>query len=102
MGGDSFSDHEVEPVAILVWPYRPDLVPDSFPICSFLRVDDDVSVVDGLIHDRQSCCEQLLGRRLDKSSFRRKLADRNLIEPVAGGMRTGANRPAQIYQLRAD
>jgi ADP-ribose pyrophosphatase YjhB (NUDIX family) len=48
----------------------------------------------------QSCCEQLLGRRLDKSSFRRKLADRDLVEPVAGEMRTGANRPAQVYRLR--
>lgn len=50
----------------------------------------------------QACCEQLLGRRLDKSSFRRRLADRQLVEPVEGAMRTGANRPAQIYRLRAD
>ncbi len=49
----------------------------------------------------QACCEQLLGRRLDKSSFRRKLADRQLVEPVEGAVRTGANRPAQIYRLRA-
>lgn len=47
----------------------------------------------------QSTCEQLLGRRLDKSSFRRKLADREVVEPVEGLMRTGANRPAQIYRL---
>jgi 8-oxo-dGTP diphosphatase len=50
----------------------------------------------------QACCEQILGRRLDKSSFRRKLADRHLVEPVEGAVRTGANRPAQIYRLRAD
>ena len=50
----------------------------------------------------QTCCEQLLGRRLDKSSFRRKLADRQLVAPVEGAVRTGANRPAQIYRLRAD
>lgn len=49
----------------------------------------------------QLCCEQMLGRRLDKSSFRRRLADRQLVEPVQGAMRTGANRPAQIYRLRA-
>lgn len=47
----------------------------------------------------QSSCEQLLGRRLDKSSFRRRLAERHLVEPVEGAMRTGANRPAQIYRL---
>jgi ADP-ribose pyrophosphatase YjhB (NUDIX family) len=50
----------------------------------------------------QSCCERLLGRRLDKSSFRRKLADRELVEPVEGAMKAGANRPAQIYQLRVN
>ena len=49
----------------------------------------------------QAACEQLLGYRLDKSSFRRKLADRQLVEPVEGIMRTGANRPAQVYRLLA-
>lgn len=49
----------------------------------------------------QSTCEQLLGRRLDKSSFRRKLADRQLVEPVEGELKAGANRPAQIYRLQA-
>lgn len=48
----------------------------------------------------QSICEQLLGRALDKSSFRRRLADRHLVEPVDGVMRIGANRPAQVYRLR--
>jgi len=47
----------------------------------------------------QSLCEQLLGEGLDKSSFRRRLADRQLVEPVEGEMRTGANRPAQVYRL---
>lgn len=49
----------------------------------------------------QRCCEQLLGRRLDKSSFRRRLAERHLVVPVAGLMRGGANRPAQVYRLSA-
>jgi 8-oxo-dGTP diphosphatase len=48
----------------------------------------------------QSICEHLLGDRLDKSSFRRRLADRDLVEPVEGAMRGGANRPAQLYRLR--
>ncbi len=46
----------------------------------------------------QSCCEAILGRRLDKSSFRRRLDERELLEPVAGEMRTGAFRPAQLYR----
>jgi hypothetical protein len=48
----------------------------------------------------QALCEQMLGERLDKSSFRRRLADRDLVEPVEGEMRTGANRPAQVFRLK--
>lgn len=48
----------------------------------------------------QACCEALLGRRLDKSSFRRRLDERDLLEAVQGEMRTGAFRPAQLYQKR--
>lgn len=48
----------------------------------------------------QQACESLLGRRLDKSSFRRKLNDRGCVEPVAGTRRAGAaHRPAQVYRL---
>jgi ADP-ribose pyrophosphatase YjhB (NUDIX family) len=48
----------------------------------------------------QSTCEQILGKRLDKSSFRRKLDERKLIQPVEGEMRTGAFRPAQLYRMK--
>ncbi len=48
----------------------------------------------------QACCEALLGRRIDKSSFRRKLDERDLLEPLQGEMRTGAFRPAQLYRKR--
>ena len=48
----------------------------------------------------QALCESILGRRLDKSSFRRRLDERKLLEPVAGAMRTGAFRPAQLYRRR--
>ena len=48
----------------------------------------------------QASCEQLLGRRLDKSSFRRKLADRDLLEPVEGSVRSGAFRPAQLFRKK--
>lgn len=46
----------------------------------------------------QQFCESLLGRRLDKSSFRRRLNERNLVEPVPGEMRTGPFRPAQLFR----
>jgi 8-oxo-dGTP diphosphatase len=48
----------------------------------------------------QACCEAILGRHLDKSSFRRRLDERDLLEPVPGEMRTGAFRPAQLYRKR--
>lgn len=48
----------------------------------------------------QTTCEQLLGRRLDKSSFRRRLADRDLVVPVEGALRGGAFRPAQLYRRK--
>jgi 8-oxo-dGTP diphosphatase len=47
----------------------------------------------------QQRCEAILGRALDKSSFRRRLADRGVVEPVEGEFRGGANRPAQVYRL---
>lgn len=46
----------------------------------------------------QSTCEALLGHHLDKSSFRRRIDERALVEPVLGEMRIGAFRPAQLYQ----
>ncbi|RVT88349.1 NUDIX domain-containing protein [Inhella crocodyli] len=47
----------------------------------------------------QSICERILGRALDKSSFRRKLSDRGLVHPIEGEKRGGANRPAQLFEL---
>ncbi len=48
----------------------------------------------------QATCESLLGHKLDKSSFRRRLDVADLLEPVTGEMRTGAFRPAQLYRKR--
>jgi hypothetical protein len=46
----------------------------------------------------QALCESILGRRLGKSSFRRRLDERKLLDPVPGAMRTAAFRPAQLYR----
>jgi len=48
----------------------------------------------------QASCEAILGRPLDKSSFRRRLDERKLLAPVPGEMRTGAFRPAQLFSKR--
>ncbi|MDE2267790.1 MAG: NUDIX hydrolase [Betaproteobacteria bacterium] len=56
---------------------------------------------DFTLTELQQLCEALLGHRLDKSSFRRKLDERGLVEPVDGVMRAaGAHRPAQVFRLR--
>jgi len=47
----------------------------------------------------QTFCQHVLGHPLDKSSFRRRLADRALLAPVEGEFRGGAFRPAQLYRL---
>jgi ADP-ribose pyrophosphatase YjhB (NUDIX family) len=46
----------------------------------------------------QATCEIILGHRLDKSSFRRRIDYRAIIEPVPGEMRVGAFRPAQLFR----
>lgn len=46
----------------------------------------------------QSFCEHVLGHPLDKSSFRRRLSDRDLLVPVEGEFRVGAFRPAQLFR----
>ena len=48
----------------------------------------------------QTSCEAILARHLDKSSFRRRLAEQKLLERVPGEMRLGAFRPAQLYRKR--
>lgn len=50
--------------------------------------------------DLQRWCEVLSGRKLDKSSFRRRLASQALVSPIEGEWEQGrANRPAQLYKL---
>lgn len=50
----------------------------------------------------QRSAEVILGRALDKSSFRRRLEAAGCVTPVEGELRTGAFRPAQLYRLRSD
>lgn len=47
----------------------------------------------------QAFSEAVLGRPLDKSGFRRRLDAAGAVEPVPGAMRTGPNRPAQVFRL---
>lgn len=49
----------------------------------------------------QAASEAVLGRPLDKSSFRRRLDAFGAVEEVPGERRIGPNRPAQVYRLNA-
>ena len=51
------------------------------------------------LSELQEVSEAVLGRHLDKSSFRRRLSDRGCLQEVPGEMRTGTFRPAQLYAL---
>lgn len=50
----------------------------------------------------QSTYEMVMGSRLDKSSFRRKLEELDFLETLEGQFRTGKHRPAQLYRVRRD
>lgn len=47
----------------------------------------------------KSISDTILGERLDKVTFRRRIEAAQLVEPVTGVMRGGAHRPAQVYRL---
>lgn len=49
----------------------------------------------------QATYEVVLGEPINKVSFRRKMDELDLLEPIAGQMSTGkAHRPAQLYRLK--
>lgn len=49
----------------------------------------------------QSVYEALLGEPINKVSFRRKMEELDMLEPIEGALETGrANRPAQLYRLK--
>lgn len=58
------------------------LMPDSFTITEL-----------------QKMYEVILGQELDKSAFRKKIAETEFIRPIEGEFRHGANRPAQLYEI---
>jgi len=50
----------------------------------------------------QAVYEAVLGEPINKVSFRRKIEELGMLEPIDGELETGAaHRPAQVYRLRA-
>ncbi|MBB4481349.1 NUDIX hydrolase [Rhizobium etli] len=52
------------------------------------------------LSELQSVYETLLSRKLDKSAFRKRMAEADFLEPVEGEMRRASNRPAQVFRLK--
>lgn len=51
----------------------------------------------------QAVYELVLGEPINKVSFRRKMDELELLEPIEGKLRSGkAHRPAQLYRLRPE
>jgi len=77
----------------------PDVI---LPMCVIPRMDAVLEPTKKKVLETKKMLDdaRITEQRLDKSSFRRRLDDRELLEAVAGEMRTGAFAPAQLYQKR--
>jgi 8-oxo-dGTP diphosphatase len=51
------------------------------------------------LSEMQALTEAILGRKLDRRNFRRKIHDLQLVAPVAGTRREGSHRPAQLHRF---
>lgn len=50
----------------------------------------------------QEVYELTMGKKLDRLTFRKKIIDQGIVQPVAGKKRIGQHRPAQLYTLSHD
>jgi 8-oxo-dGTP diphosphatase len=50
--------------------------------------------------DLQRMYESILGRKLDKRNFRRKIAQLDILKPLSERRRQGVARPARLYQFK--
>ena len=51
------------------------------------------------MNDLHRIYQQTIGTRLDQASFRHKILEQDIIEPIPDRFRGGAHRPAQLYRL---
>ncbi len=52
--------------------------------------------------DLQQVFEIVLGRKVDKSAFRRRIKEADIMVEIQGAKRGGSNRPAQLYQIKQE
>ena len=63
------------------------------PVCSELLPEHFA------LSELQALTEAILGRKLDRRNFRRKVQELGLVAPVAGQRRLGVHRPAQLFRF---
>ena len=51
------------------------------------------------LSELQALTEAILGRKLDRRNFRRKVQELGLVQPVKGSRRVAKHRPAQLYRF---
>jgi 8-oxo-dGTP diphosphatase len=52
------------------------------------------------LSDLQQVYETVLGRKVDKSAFRKRIMEGDFLEEIPGKQRHASNRPAQLYTIR--
>ncbi len=52
--------------------------------------------------DLKDVFEIILEHEVEKSAFRRRIREADIVEPIKGKKRLGANRPAQLYRIKSD
>ncbi len=106
-GGSDASQARLFPVGAL-----PDLAFDHAEIINYairrLRYKLEYSAVgfellpeEFTLTEIQQTYEKILGEKLDKRNFRRRILQAGVIE-ATGQMRTGEGRPARLYRYQAD
>lgn len=67
----------------------------------YTAVGFELLPVEFTLSELQRTYEIVLGEKLDKRNFRRRILDANIIEPT-NRKRSGPGRPAQLYRYRPD
>jgi ADP-ribose pyrophosphatase YjhB (NUDIX family) len=68
---------------------------------SALRFPAGLMDAEFTLGELQAASEAVLGKPLDKSSFRRRLDAAGVVQGLPDAWRLGANRPAQLFRLAA-
>jgi len=106
--------HGANAAGVAWWPVEDEMPPLAFDHAAILdtaaaRLRGKVEYTTLPIHllparftlpDLQLLYERILGRKMDKSAFRKRIAEADFLEPIPGEKRAASNRPAQYYRVK--